>query len=247
MQIAIIRDSLHKLSETVSFNYPAIGWYYAAERIEPSFAFKSNRWVCMFMHLKMVLNKGRRIRFSKDHGNACVGTAEYFGFKKLTGKDGRFIADKERFKKSRKLARNYYQESLKRIPSPKAEYLYLEKIDTIEQDREIEVINLFPDVTGLASLTVLSNYDREQNMDNVLTPFASGCQSVFTIPYHEKFQQSPKSVIGLMDPLVRQFIPENMLAFSVPANRFVEMAENVESSFLDRKLKDAADLGAAPD
>lgn len=239
MNSAFVRDSLHKLSETVSFNYPAIGWYYSSERIEPSFAFKSNRWICMFMHLKMALNKNRRIRFSEDHGNACIGAVEYFGFKAPKGKDGSFIADREGFKKNRKLARGYYQEALKRVPSPKAEYLYMEKIDTIDQDKEIEVINLFPDVNGLTSLTVLSNYDREQNMDNVLTPFASGCQSVFTIPYYEKFQRAPKSVIGLMDPVVRQFIPENMLAFSVPTNRFVEIAENVEGSFLDRKFENA--------
>ena len=239
MHIAAVRDSLRKVSEAISLNYPAIGWYYSPELTDPSFAFKSKRWVCMFMHLKMVLNKGKKIRFSKDHGNACVGAAEYFGFKKITGKDGSFIADEERFKKSRALARDYYQESLNRIPAPKAEYLYMEKIETIDQDREIEVINFFPDVTGLTSLAVLSGYDREQNMDNVLTPFASGCQSVFTIPYHEKFQEAPKSIVGLTDPLVRQFIPEDMLAFSVSANRFVEMADHIEGSFLDRKFENS--------
>ena len=39
-----------------------------------------------------------------------------------------------------------------------------------------------------------------------------------------------------MDPLVRQFIPEDMLAFSLPANRFVEMANNIKGSFLDKIL-----------
>ncbi|MCP4346225.1 MAG: DUF169 domain-containing protein [Desulfobacterales bacterium] len=236
MNSEIIKESLHKLSETMSFKYPAIGWYFSPEEIENSFVFKKDKWVCMFMYLKMVINKGKRIRFSEDYGNAC-GAAECFGFTELTGSDGKFIAETERFKQNRKLAQSYYKESLKSINSPKEKYLYMEQIETIEKNREIEVINLFPDVTGLAKLTVLSNYDRESNMDNVLTPFASGCQSVFTVPYNEKFQEKPKSVIGLMDTLVRQFVPDDMLSFSVPANRFVEMANNIEGSFLDKNFK----------
>jgi len=71
---------------------------------------------------------------------------------------------------------------------------------------------------------------------NVLTPFASGCRAVFTIPHHEKSQEKPKS-IGLGDPLVRRFIPEDMVSFLVPSNKFVEMAKNIEGSFLDRNFK----------
>lgn len=237
MNSEVIKESLQKLSETISFKYPAIGWYFSPEKIENSFVFKKDKWVCMFMYLKMVINKGKRIRFSEDHGNACLGVTEYFGFKELTGSDGKFIAETERFKQNRKLAQNYYRESLKRIHSPKEKYLYMEQIETIDKNREIEVINLFPDATNLAKLTVLSNYDRENNMDNVLIPFASGCQSAFTVPYDEKFQEKPKSVIGLSDPLARQFVPDDMLLFSVPANRFIEMANNIEGSFLDKKQK----------
>ena len=235
MNSAIVRDSLQKLSETVSFKYPAVGWYFSSEAIENSFVFKNEKWVCMFMYLKKVINKGKRIRFSEDNGNAC-GAVECFGYKELTGSDGKFIAETERFKKTIELAQDYYKESLKTINPPKEKYLYMEKIETIDENREIEVVNLFPDVTGLAKLTVLSYYDRESNMDNVLTPFASGCESVFTVPYNEKFQKKPKSVIGLMDVLVRNFIPEDMVSFSMPSNRFIEMANNIEGSFLDKNL-----------
>ncbi len=237
MNSEIVKQSLQKLSETVSFKYPATGWYFSSEQIENSFVFKKNKWVCMFMYLKMVMKKGRRIRFSGDYAGACTGPAEYFGFKALVSDEGQFIAETERFKKNRALAQEYYQESLKSIRPPKEKYIYLEKIENIDKEREIEVLNLFPDLTGLANLVVLSGYDREKNMDNVLTPFASGCQSVFTVPYNEKFNKYPKSVIGLMDSLVRHFVPEDMVSFSVPSNRFVEMANNIKGSFLDKSFK----------
>ncbi len=72
---------------------------------------------------------------------------------------------------------------------------------------------------------------------NVLTPNCSGCQSIFTMPYNEKFKENPKSVIGLMEPMVRNFVPEDMILLSMPADRFVEMANNIEGSFLDKNFK----------
>ena len=60
------------------------------------------------------------------------------------------------------------------------------------------------------------------------------CQSLFTIPYDEKFETKPKSILGLMDPLVRNFIPEEMVSFSVPSNRLVEMVINIQGSFFDK-------------
>jgi hypothetical protein len=40
-----------------------------------------------------------------------------------------------------------------------------------------------------------------------------------------------------MDTMVRNFVPEDMILFSMPTNRFVEMANNIEGSFLDKKSK----------
>lgn len=236
MNSAKIKENLQKLSETICFKHPATGWYFSSQELENSFVFKNKKWVCMFMYLKMVMKTGKRIRFSENSGKACTGPVEYFGFKKLTGKDGLFIAETEHFKKNKVLARDYYYESLERIRPAKKKYIYMDKVENIDNDKEIEVINLFPDPTGLASLTVLSNYDRETNMDNVLTPFASGCQSTFAFPYYEKYQPQPKCVIGMMDPLARHFIPEDMISFSMPSNRFLEMAHNIQGSFLDKEF-----------
>ena len=107
-----------------------------------------------------------------------------------------------------------------------------------DNNKEVEVANLFPaGLTNLAKLVTLSSYDRITSIDNVLIPDASGCQSIFGIPYNEKFQKNPKSVVGLMDTLARNFVPEDMILFSMPANRFVEMANSNEGSFLDKNFE----------
>ena len=237
MNAKIVKEGLEKISESVSFSYPAVGWYFSSENIENSFVFKKDKWVCMFMYLKLVANSGKRVQFSEDHGKACEGPAEYFGFEELADNVVEFLVETERLKRDKDLARHSYKEALGTIRRPKEKYLYMEKVESIDESREIEVISLFPDMKGLANLTVLSSYDRERNMDNVQTPFVSGCQSVFTIPYYEQTQKNPKSVIGLMDPLARNFVPEDMLPFSVPSNRFVEMADNIEGSFLDKDFE----------
>ncbi|KIX13616.1 DUF169 domain-containing protein [Dethiosulfatarculus sandiegensis] len=230
----IVKESLARFLKATSFNYPATAWYFSAEGIEDSFVFTKDKWVCMFMYFKMVIKKGRRIRFSGDYAKACTGPAEYFGFRDIVDDGGSFIAETERFKKTCKLAYAYYKESLQSVHPAKEKYLYLERIEDLDPQREVEVVNLFPDPVSLADLAVLSNYDRAQNLDNVMVPFASGCQSLFAFPYNEKFRENPKSVMGLMDPLARNFTPRDMLAFSVPADRFVEMAQNIKGSFLDK-------------
>ena len=238
MNSKLVKDSLLKFKEVLPLNYPAVGWYFSSEEIENSFIFKKDRWVCMFMYQRMMMNKGKRIRFSGDSGGACIGPAESFGFTEPVDDGGVFLAETERFKKSIECAKAYAREAATLINPPKGKYLYMEKLENIDNDREVEVVNLFPaDLTSLAKLVTLSSYDRLTSIDNVLIPDASGCQSVFGIPYNEKFQENPKSVVGMMDTLARNFVPEDMILFSMPANRFVEMANNIKGSFLDKNFK----------
>ena len=237
MNSGLVQESLKKFSEVLSFNYPAVGWYYSSEEIKDSFIYKKDKWVCMFMYLKMVIKKNRKVRFSDDNKKACSGPAEYFGFTELEDDGGVFLAEVERFCKNIEISKEYTRWSATLIHPPKEKYLYMERLDNIDDSREVEVINLFPaGTTDLAKLVTLSSYDRMANADNVLIPDASGCQSIFTTPYHEKFQENSKCIIGLMDPMARNYVPEDMMLFSIPSNRFVEMADNIEGSFLDKNF-----------
>ncbi len=231
-----IKHSLRKFSDVLTFNYPAVGWYFSSEEIENSFVFKKSKWVCMFMFMKLVMNKGRRIRFSGDYDSACDGAASYFGFAEIDENVGVFLTETERVYKDIEISKAYIKETANRIHPPKGKYLYMEKVENIDNNETIEVVNMFPAGTAnLLKLVTLSSYDRSTN-DNAFTPSCSACQGVFTIPYNEKYKDNPKSVIGLFDIVAMKFLPEDMLAFSVPSNRFVEMANNIEGSFLDKNF-----------
>lgn len=101
----------------------------------------------------------------------------------------------------------------------------------IPENTNIEVINLWVSAVALARLVILANYDRPTN-NNVIIPFASGCQSMWTMPYKEKTSQEPKAIVGCMDPAMRKHISSEVLLFSLPSERFVELAENAPGSFL---------------
>lgn len=191
----------------------------------------------MFMYIKMVMNKGKRICFSADNDRACEGPAEYFGFTEIEDTSGVFLAGTERIFKSIEISKAYTRETATLIHPPNGKYLYMENLETIDNNREIEVVNLFPaNPAELLKLVTLSSYDRMTN-GNTLTPNCSACQCVFTIPYNEKFNDTPKSVIGLFDVVARHFISDDMMAFSMPAERFVEMANYIQDSFLDKQFK----------
>ena len=70
---------------------------------------------------------------------------------------------------------------------------------------------------------VLANYGRN-NFNNVVIPWAAGCQTIGICAYKECYSKSQKAVIGLTDLLARK----NMM--------FLEMEENVENSFLYRNV-----------
>ena len=228
-----IKNGLGVLEARITFPYPTMCWYFTDNPGEDALAFKRDKWVCMFMYLKLVAKTERPLSFSKDRGEACVGTAEYFGFRPIAKDSGSFLADEEHFKKSRALAEDYRRESRDRIYPPKAPYLCMAPKERVRDKETVEVVNLFPDVAGLTALSAMAGYDREGNSGNVRIPFASGCQSLFTLPYDQGFQEQPYAVAGLSDPFARNFIPKDMVTFSLPAVRFLEIVNNIPGSFLD--------------
>ena len=105
----------------------------------------------MFMYWAVVIMKGKRIQLSSDCGKACPGIQEFGCFTPPADDKGKFIAETERFKKTRALAQAYYRDWVAEIHTPPEKFVYFEKIEEIDKNREIEVVNLFPDITGLAN------------------------------------------------------------------------------------------------
>lgn len=111
----------------------------------------------------------------------------------------------------------------------------LQEVDIAVEKPETVVFLADPD--QLSALVILANYARE-GMENVIVPWAAGCQTIGILPYREAKSGKPRAVVGLTDisarKYVRTLLGSEYLSFAMPLEMFLEMEENVEGSFLER-------------
>ena len=105
--------------------------------------------------------------------------------------------------------------------------------------RDVQVIVFLDDPDQLATLTILANYGRDTN-ENVIIPYAAGCQTIGIYPYREAQSNRPRAVVGLTDisarTYIRQQLGDNLMTFAVPMALYREMEANVGGSFLERPV-----------
>jgi hypothetical protein len=105
-----------------------------------------------------------------------------------------------------------------------------------EQD-DVKNVTFFVDPDGLSALVILANYERP-DAENVIVPWAAGCQVMGICAYRELDREHPRGLIGMTDISarrnVRATLGEHALSFTAPWPLFQEMERNVEGSFLQR-------------
>jgi len=142
----------------------------------------------------------------------------------------------ERYIKSPDLVKNFIEcIPITDIPE---EYVIFKPIKEINRKKETpQLIIFFADPDQLSALVVLANYGRPGN-ENVIIPFAAGCQTIGIYPYREAASENPRAVVGLTDlsarVYIRQQLESNLLTFTMPLSMFEEMESNVKDSFLER-------------
>jgi len=118
------------------------------------------------------------------------------------------------------------------------EYVVLKPLKALDPAKEKpEVIVFLGDMDEISALTILANYHRDDN-ENVIFPYAAGCQSIGIYPYQEAKSEKPRAVLGLSDISARvalkRLLKADVMSFAVPFRLFQEMEENVPGSFLER-------------
>jgi uncharacterized protein (DUF169 family) len=119
-----------------------------------------------------------------------------------------------------------------------AEFVIFKPLPDVNPDQENpQVVVFFVDPDQLSALVVLANYARDYNQ-NVIMPYAAGCQTIGIYPYQEAKAEKQRAVVGLTDLSARVYIrkqlEDNLMTFTVPQAMFEEMEQNVAGSFLER-------------
>ena len=118
------------------------------------------------------------------------------------------------------------------------EYVVFKPLNSVNTKIERPVIVIFlAGMDQLSALVVLANYGMP-GRENVIIPFAAGCQAIGIFPYYEANSQQPRAVIGLVDisarVQIKRQLKEDVMSFTVPFAMFQEMEANVPGSFLER-------------
>ncbi len=120
---------------------------------------------------------------------------------------------------------------------PKRYVVFRPLADVDQEQSPPQTVIFFCDPDELSALVVLANYGRGDN-ENVIIPYAAGCQTIGIFPYREAKADRPRAVVGLTDLSARVFIRkqlgDNLLSFAMPFSLFREMEADVEGSFLQR-------------
>ena len=143
-----------------------------------------------------------------------------------------FMHGERYFRDSEKVAQ--YIDSL---PMTDVEYQYVifKPLAEVVEDEKVEVVIFLGDLDQISALNVLVNFGRGHN-ENVIFPFAAGCQTIGIYPLAEGRKELPRAVLGMSDISARVYLKRSLkadlMSFSVPFSLFQEMEENVDDSFL---------------
>jgi uncharacterized protein (DUF169 family) len=226
-----------KMAEAVKLKNSPVAVIWTDEKPEGALQFKEGKWGCVVSMLGAAA-KSRIIVFDEKTAG-CGGGAAGLGFRKYErGFIEQFLStgspekEGEHYKKTPDHARVFI-DNLPDIPVP-TKYVVFKPLEKVTGEEVPQVVIFLVNADQLSGLVTLANYDK-MTQDNVTVSFGAGCHSTILLPLEQAKSDNPKALIGLTDPSARVFLDKEILSFSVPYKRFLEMESNVEESFLKTK------------
>ncbi len=190
---------------------------------------------CIFADLSRV-RAGESLCFDVE-SIGCFGGKRYAGFSTAAMPNFEFFLscgipgklEGERYKKSPELVQEWISQA-PTLQAP-ATFIVFKRWDHLEEADAPAVVIFFAKPDVLSGWFTLANYDWAEP-DAVRAPFGAGCASTIQYPYLERDAEKPRAVLGLFDVSARPFVSSDVLTFAVPINRFEQMVDNMQESFL---------------
>lgn len=198
---------------------------------------------CIISAMEKV-RQGETLLFAEE-SIGCFGAKAYLGFNNdhkptAEGEDYSFtemflsngIPDKvpgERIKKDPETCRKMYG-TVPEFKAP-APYLLFKRWDKLSETDNPDVAVFYGNPDIICGLYNLFNYDYTTT-HGVTAPWGSGCSSIISDPYRQKFADKPQAVLGMLDIAARPFCSSNEMTIAVPVNRLLQCAEYMDNSFL---------------
>lgn len=218
-----------RLLRKIGIKTPLIGFYDAPHPapFEPTVKPSPGKRACMFAFYKSWLN-GRTLHLTKE--NYGCGGAGYWIFDCKTRSREKFVeflVDEEGLKASHELMHQwldfhkpYQQEHPHILIGPLRE----------EQYEYLKTITFYVDPDQLSVLMLGAQYHHARSDPSpVVASFGSGCMEL--LPLFDDLN-IPQAMIGATDIAMRQYLPPNIIAFTVTKPMFEQLCVLDERSFL---------------
>lgn len=219
------------LKEKLNLSTPLIGIYDSDE--SPLFTnYKEpdpSKHVCVFAYYKSWMN-GKMTRLSESN-YGCGGCGSWWFDQTTRSREEYldFLANDESLKASEKLMGEWFDE-VKRF-RPKNQYLFVGPL-VKEAYHLLETVTFFVNPDQLSVLFTGAQYfSGLSDAEPIVAKFGAGCMEMLTLvsPHNE-----PKAMIGSMDMAMRQYLPAEIIAFTVNKPMFERLCKLDENSFLGK-------------
>jgi hypothetical protein len=219
------------LLEKTEIKLPLIAFYDAPETLlfEPTIKPNKQGHACMYSFYKKWL-KGETVILTRNNFGCGGASHHLFNQPKRSHQDFiSFLADDEGLKANHQLMDEWVKDS--HSYKPEHEYILYGPLKD-EAYAYAKTITFLVNPDQLSMLMIGAQYfAKTTDPEPVIAPFGSGCmQSVSLF----KDLDVPQAIIGATDMAMRQYLPPEILAFTVTKPMFENLCKLDEKSFLEK-------------